>query len=325
MLAIADQLNELDLSDLSLTGGEPTMSHSFDAILDRLRKDIPKGLNTNGTTLTPRLLKTLSANGFDRLTISMDSVVPLENDASRGSNSYGAISRGLRMALEAGFCIGVPVQVSKLNVDSVPSSIREFARMGVDSVKINFVEDLGYAIGQGLSLSISERSHVLRTIRPLISEVEHLYGVKVGVESGIPFPELFQMFEQSPCYCGHHRVMIKHDGGVVPCDAMAYPDGYSKLGFPVRKVPDDSLADIFAHDLLFQLYRDASGYFRPRGCEGCRFFSFCRGGCRSQAFLAAHSLFVRTPTCFKGPLQESVVNSSQEEDRLYERPQAARC
>jgi len=303
-LAVAKQINDLELSDLSLTGGEPTMFRHFDEVIASLRRDIPKGLNTNGTTLTPSLITRLASAGFERVTISIDSIQQYLNDLTRGNNSYPSILRGLKLALDAGLWVAVPIQVSQLNAGSLAETMLRLAELGVQSVKINFVEDLGYAIGKRLSLSVEERATLLRTISPTISQTRETHGVDVSAESSIPFPEFFEAFGEVACYCGHHRAMIKHDGGVVPCDAMDYPGGYIELGYPILKVPEHPLVEIFEESELFSVYRDATGFYRPRGCEGCRFYPPCRGGCRSRALLLARSLFVRTPLCYKGPFAE---------------------
>ena len=80
----------------------------------------------------------------------------------------------------------------------------------------------------------------------------------IVAESSIPFPEFFEAWGELACYCGHHRAMIKHDGGVVPCDAMDYPGGYIELGYPIMKVPEHRIVEIFDESELFSVYRDAT-------------------------------------------------------------------
>src|SRR5438093_13586640 len=126
---------------------------------------------------------------------------------------------------------------------------------------MSVMEYMSNAIRKRLSLSVEEMATLLRTISPPITQTRETHGVDVSAESSIPFPEFFEAFGEVACYCGHHRAMIKHDGGGVPCDAMDYPGGYIELGDPILKVPQHPLLEILPASELCSVYRDATGFY----------------------------------------------------------------
>ena len=102
----------------------------------------------------------------------------------------------------------------------------------------------------------------------------------------VQLEEYYELFvpdttKHRPCLCGYYRAIIKHDGGVVPCDAIKYPDDYERAGISIPNVlGDTSLEDAFYHTELFKVWRSATSEVVPFGCGSCKYWDLCRGYCR---------------------------------------------
>ena len=79
MLQRVDRLGDLGLSVMVISGGEPLLHPSLDAIISRARKrGMLTGLITNGYLLTVDRIKKLNKAGLDHVQISIDNINPDE-------------------------------------------------------------------------------------------------------------------------------------------------------------------------------------------------------------------------------------------------------
>jgi MoaA/NifB/PqqE/SkfB family radical SAM enzyme len=79
LLKRVDRLGDLGLSVLVISGGEPLLHPSLDAIISRARKrGMLTGLITNGYLLTVDRIKKLNKAGLDHVQISIDNINPDE-------------------------------------------------------------------------------------------------------------------------------------------------------------------------------------------------------------------------------------------------------
>ena len=79
MLERVDRLGKLGLNVIVISGGEPLLHPSLDAIISRARKrGMLTGLITNGYLLTVDRIKKLNKAGLDHAQISIDNITPDE-------------------------------------------------------------------------------------------------------------------------------------------------------------------------------------------------------------------------------------------------------
>jgi MoaA/NifB/PqqE/SkfB family radical SAM enzyme len=104
---------ELGVSVINFTGGEPLMREDLPGIVGSVDKDLSTtALFTNGWHLWERCAE-LKGAGLDSLYVSLDSSDPHEHDRLRGlSGLFDRAARGIDSALSAGFSVGVSCCVS---------------------------------------------------------------------------------------------------------------------------------------------------------------------------------------------------------------------
>jgi radical SAM protein with 4Fe4S-binding SPASM domain len=125
--------------------------------------------------------------------------------------------------------------------------------------------------------------------------------MSLQVTSIYPFPELLGTFGKEAsygCLCGSGKVIIKADGGIVPCDVADYPADYLAQGFEIPRIPGYSIQEAYESE-LFKRYRDATTRFGRPECERCEYTDMCHSSCRTLAFKETGSLLNRGSLCFK--------------------------
>ncbi len=307
MLAIADTINDARVATVQLTGGEVLLRPDFLAIVGRLSSEIKLGVATNGSLLTDRIVRAL-ADREAFISISIDHFRHEQNVITRIGADTEALLATVRRLVDAGLKVGVSTVVTRANVQDIEAIASHFRQLGVSIWKAIVLSDLGEATDSGMyarsSLTYDEQEQAIRHLYRLRRE---LLSTQFEIRSSAtPHPAFFETFGQergcgSSCYCGYVKAVVKHDGGVVPCDSIRYPGDYLHKGFAVPSLLDGgSLRAIFDQSPLFQYWALATAGSVPAGCSNCEYFAQCRGFCRGNSMALAGKppgLFGPTTEC----------------------------
>lgn len=133
---VAEELAQLGVRKLRITGGEPLMRRDLPTLI-RLLAAIPGiediALTTNGILL-PRYAEALKEAGLDRITLSLDALDPdIYHKMAGGKGSVEEALVGLAAAQAAGFCeIKVnTVVIRGMNDHCIPDLAEYFRHSGV--------------------------------------------------------------------------------------------------------------------------------------------------------------------------------------------------
>lgn len=297
MLSIADKINESGASNVQLTGGEVLLRPDFLEILNRLDSRLRVGVATNGTLITPDIVRAL-ADRRAFVSISLDHFLHFQNVLTRQGTDTGRLMLSLRMLIDSGVEVGVSTVVTRHNFREINRIAMFLREQGVRSWKAILLNEVGEAakanVASQLALSYEDKGSVLRAV----SELRRTYRssgfiVKAGIAAHPAFFELFgrEADHSTSCLCGYVKATVKHDGGLVPCDSIGYPGDYTGAGVEVPSVlKDESIDDIFLGSKLFRYWAMATAAFAPVGCSRCEFFKMCRGFCRGRSMVAAGGL-----------------------------------
>lgn len=120
LLALVDEMADIGFRELHLTGGECLLHpHTLDVARHARRRGLEVDLATNGTLIDADKAAEIAAS-VDRVTLSLDSARPEENDAMRGRNSHRDTLRGFHLLRRAGVeRIDVNAVVTRVNKDSL--------------------------------------------------------------------------------------------------------------------------------------------------------------------------------------------------------------
>lgn len=144
-----DELGELGVKRLVLTGGEPTLYRGLGALLRRAREryGMLTMLQTNAVLLSRRsALDRLVSAGVDRLFVSLHAADPdISDGMTRAPGTWTKTVAGVEAALGAGLRVGLSVVVERANRADLPAHARMVRDRFVTPFPDNPVESVTYS------------------------------------------------------------------------------------------------------------------------------------------------------------------------------------
>ncbi len=225
---------------------------------------------TNGTLLTPKIVKEIKDNHF-RLAISLDG--PKEqNDQQRifrnGKGSFNRVEQGIKRIQQAQIPFNVSVTITKNNVEHIP----EFTKYLIDNqiqFAFNFYRD-NQNSAEEITSSNQKLIKYLKKAYQYIADHPPRYSVINGLLDRVSFrtPHLVT------CGMGRNYIVVRHDGQLVACQMTL----------------EESIGSIHDPDLIKSMQK--GNFIKPRGmtvenrqqCQDCPWRYYCCGGCPLLTF-----------------------------------------
>lgn len=320
---IIDELASGNVSQISLTGGEPFVRKDFWQLVDRLTE---KGIritqiSTNGYLLNEDVLEKFNNRGLHPdFTLSYDGIG--YHDWLRGVD--GAEERTLaaiRLLVKNGYSTAVEMSLNRKNIHTLTASVFLLSMLGVSFIKATPTSNSGNWTSQGASDTLT------------IKELYDAYLDTIGAyrRAGAPIDLMLGGFfyskrgstvcqhpimrhdgceetEGSPvCQSARKTLYIAADGKVLPCIPLA--------GLPIQEnmpsLLDTSLPDILASSSYSQLVDSTCGdlFERNEDCQSCPHKYICGGGCRAGALITGLPYWGKDETAcafFQGRYAEQV-------------------
>jgi radical SAM protein with 4Fe4S-binding SPASM domain len=273
--AVLDDGRKVGIPELSLTGGEVMIRPDF---LDVIDAGLDRGYNvrfvSNATLLDDAWLRQLCRRPIKMITVSLDATDSAVHDRIRGPGSHRAAMRGLDRLAEAGFKVSIITAFSKINLGQFDSLLKYCAGRGFDwqvqltSAKgrckpgITLTPEEYYALGEKVAAAFTAELPINLIPMDDLATFSQLY----------PLSALATTW-QGQCTGGLLNLMVRADGAVTPCSALAFDECV------VGNVRTESLTQI----CLEERCRDKLAWLRPEAltgaCAPCAFKEDCRGGC----------------------------------------------
>lgn len=286
--AIIDQLTEIKVLGLILTGGEPFLRED---ILEILRYADETGIQdisviTNGSLLTSEMVEQLNKiDHFKGLQISLDGASPKTNDNIRGRQSFDTVVQALKICSHAKFKKSIETVAMKPNLHELPYIIELAINLGADMYgAFRF-----FPIGRGSK----HRQALEVTPEEYKQFFENFYNLKLKHKNKIlmlsedPLVTLIEgPMEPRNCGAAWYHCAISAEGHVRPCTALPISVGN------IKEVP---LKVIWREAELFKKLRDLRNL--KGKCGRCENKEFC-GGCRAYSYCIYGDIFGEDPLCW---------------------------
>ncbi|MCX6787246.1 MAG: radical SAM protein [Candidatus Kaiserbacteria bacterium] len=290
ILCLLDDLEEMQVSNVGISGGEPLMMRQLPEILKAVEeRDIRIGaLFTNGTLVTCETVEMIAhlKSRFPIL-VSLDSL-PDYGYAFRGYNSKRIAQRMLRRIIQGVKLLvnkGVPVVINTMitseNVDNLLQMYDMLMSIGVNGWRLGFPKPTGQFRNTesifGVSWSRIAESY-LSLLRfhfekgmPLDLQIEYVFR-RQFIEGSIP------QLTTSDFVCDYEErrsgCCVKPNGDVVSCPYC------SEL--PMGNIKVASIRDIWYSDQMKRTKALTIG--EVEACKECELIDLCGTGCRANAF-----------------------------------------
>jgi len=296
ILKIVSDINQTDVSVLSLIGGEPLLRKDICEIINAIDDRIYLKLDTNGSLL----LKNWS-NSLERLNSFS---IGLEGEKATNEldrKSTESVLKSINFLLEKNKIVNVPILVNKNNFKTIKESLKFILRLGVNRVQVNkFLPVIGLD-NKYLSLTTEDENFVLSSIVDLLEEMPEIKDKIAlnGWKNPIYFKKIKVQDEYLPsCHCGELSAAISFDGYFVPCTVLSTELTVPKLRqkYSVPNLNTDTITNAYINSKLFQDFRSYTNFLSKK-CLECSFNNSCTHGCRGYTLLTEIDIFSHDPTC----------------------------
>ncbi|MCI0470231.1 MAG: radical SAM protein, partial [Candidatus Aminicenantes bacterium] len=298
LMSIADQLEEMKVFRVKITGGEPFLKKGIMGLLSRLSKRHRISINTNGTLITGEIAGELARLNIDTMIVSLDSADPGINDRLRGRDSSRRTVEGIKILRKFNIPVSIAAVLTKLNADGIPELALFLKGLGFSKLGVNYVYPKGRGVNRfkELALNYDElesfcfKINDFNKANPGMSisfEQAHWYKMKYSFQEKKEGKKKYLL----PCHAGISQIGILSNGDVVPCLLMA--------SLKAGNIKREKLADMWKNSDVFKKMKElATTEIHQTECgANCRFNYFCRGGCRARAYLYSGSLTGKDPEC----------------------------
>jgi SynChlorMet cassette radical SAM/SPASM protein ScmE len=290
-ISIIDELAQIKVFQLVISGGEPFLRQDLLAIIKHIaRHSFRLAINTNATLIQENIAAYLrDYNRLNYIQVSLDGPDAASHDRIRGKGSFKRLVTGIKMLSHYDIPFYFFVVVHQKNHKHIEDIIQFAYDTGAYQVAFSPIVPQGSALKhlKDLWLSFEEGKAVEAELRRLKRLHPDLVGgtLMQGIEwmdeiSEIAAEEEFDRESNYISSCGGSisECAIRPDGEVIPCDRL--------WEYGVGNMREESFQNIWLHGEGFKKFRQR--YQRRidsfSECRNCRYTGVCRGGCPATAF-----------------------------------------
>lgn len=268
---IIDDLKNLGVLTLALTGGEPLVrSDIFEIIEYAGESTVSVNLFTNGTLLTEKMVEKLKALDLEKVIVSIDGATAKTHEKLRGENTFEKTVKGLTLLMENGLRVRTNSVIYTGNIQELEKLISFLLEMGVKEMIFDRLMEIGRGKGnEGLVPPLEMGAVVAEQCKKFEKESAERIELKFTSTS----MEADQV--HSFCGVGTSMVTVKANGDVVLCPVMSGPEAAA------GNVKERSVRELWLKSEVFHPFRDCT--LDDSLCGTCPRKEECRGGCKARA------------------------------------------
>ena len=280
VLRIVDELVAGGGNFLVLSGGEPLLYPGLKTVLERVGRQLPVQICSNGILIDEGWARYLAESGLDiRVQISLDGPTAAVHDAIRGPGTFEGALRGIRNLQAAGLGdkLIIASTIQGLNHRLMPEIIQLAADLRVPRLRLLPLKKKGRALetldctGEGLDVPTYE------AIFDRVLQVPSIMPKHVNVSCGLNGFSLMPDGERGGCTVGS-QLVITPTGEVYPCVSLIRPDCWigNVNGSSLQAIVDGArMAELHAAKLTRKDTIPA--------CKACQWQNLCQSGCMAEA------------------------------------------
>ncbi|MBO4617920.1 MAG: radical SAM protein [Lachnospiraceae bacterium] len=281
-LKLCDDLGEIGLKQVTLSGGEPTTRGDWHLIAARCVKNgIHTNMITNGWLLTPELIKKAKDAGMNTVAISVDGLQET-HDRIRRPGSYEKDIRALKWIKEAGLHSAVITTIQKQNIAQLPKLYEIFDELGLDTWQLqmalpmgNFKERSDEMIDPADMFEIINFAHSKLHGRMMV-DLGDCIGYYTKKDTDIRKKRYGEHAEWLGCSAGKYSIGILCNGDIVGCTSMRTKE------YIEGNIRQKSIRDIWTDPDGFKWNRALKKEDLGGNCKTCAYGDYCLGGCSNQ-------------------------------------------
>jgi len=314
-LQLCDDLAELGLKIVTLSGGEPLTRPDWPSIAKRLSgHGIAVTMISNGWLVDHSVIDKALDSGLDSIGISLDGVEKT-HDSIRKKGAFARVLRALEIMKKRDFPSSIVTTVMKQNLPELPEIKKVLEEKGVKQWQLQIGMPMGN-LGENRDNVISP--HQLNDIIDFAYTVMEEGKIRAALADNVGYytnksVEIAQAVcgpntAWSGCSAGKSVIGVLHDGRIVGCTSLRdkqYVEG------SIRETP---LREIWTRPGAFAWNRDLNQEKLTGFCRKCRYGERCLGGCSTLKRFTGETLSENNYCAYKLSVEELIPKIDRIED-----------
>lgn len=286
VFSLIDQLAEVGVVDLAISGGEPLLRHDIFEIISYARgRGLSVGLGSNGATLTPRQAGLLASSGINRFQVSLDGFEEQHDRLRQWPGLFKRALSTLNTVADLGIRTHVCFTINRLNFTHIEMFAEFLCTTRVRRLNLSRYVPTGRG-RDFLDLDLEEWQRVLRMCVDLRDRFSGQLEIVTHLAQQILVDdEIQQMPGYAGCQAGSAQGCVTANGTVLPCVL---------LPIPVGNIRTSSFEEIWSNSPVIKSLQGRDSLSGE--CGSCSFKRKC-GGCRAVAFAKTGDFLASDPRC----------------------------
>lgn len=279
-LHLCDDLVDLGLLHLTLSGGEPLLKRDWDLIAGRLSaQGVKVTMISNGWLLNGAVIERARSVGLEVIGVSLDGLQET-HDHLRRPGAFNRVLEALDTMRDMGFTSAVVTTLMKRNLPELPGLQEVLEAHGVGQWQLQFGNPMGNfadrredLIEPGDVPSILEFAGSVRKEGRLRVDLADCLGYFTKMDTELRRTRFFDPVTWQGCGAGKFVVGIRHNGDICGCNSIREESG---IEGNVRETP---LRELWERPGAFAWNRERRRQSLTGFCRLCQFGDICLAGC----------------------------------------------
>ncbi|EIC21458.1 radical SAM/SPASM domain-containing protein [Thiorhodovibrio frisius] len=323
-LDLCDQLADLGVELVTLSGGEPLLRDDWDRIGSRLsEKGVRVNMISNGWLLDSDTASRACEAGFGNCAVSLDGTKEV-HDTLRRDGSFERACNALETLRQAGLGSAVITTVMQDNLALLPKMRPLLEDLGIQHWQLQLGMPMG-KMTMDRVIAPEQVEEIVSFGRALLdsSPIQPVLADCVGYYSH-HHQEIRKSYFDSDhpwqgCNAGKSNIGILHNGDILGCTSIRAPEFVEGN---IRRTP---LSVIWNRPGAFAWNRDFSVEDLGGFCAKCRYGEICLGGCQNVKLTMTQSLRDNPYCAYRTQVEElsPKIHRMRNVDQLLDRARKA--
>jgi MoaA/NifB/PqqE/SkfB family radical SAM enzyme len=272
-LDIADQLEQMSVFRVILSGGEPLLHPDAARILKHLsEKNLRIEIFTNGTLINDMIANTIAAPNIST-SVSVDGAKRETHDSIRGQGSYDKTIAAVHRLCQSKATFHISTTLHANNLDEMPRLIEWADASNASSINFIVLDTMGRAKeNPDLNLDDDQIEKTKRDIESVRGSFDDKIRIGFVNPSELVYADIGSVSNDQIIYCtaGTMRMAIRSDGIVFPCVYGFFGNDRFSMG----AVKSSSLQEIWSSE-RWEAFRGGTTLAEIEGCADCTLAPKC--------------------------------------------------
>ena len=295
-LNLCDELKELGMEYITLSGGEPTLRKDLPAIIRKLTDNgIMVSIITNAWIVDDMIVNQAKDAGVKAIAISIDGLLPT-HDKIRRSGSYNRSIAALKLIKKYEIIPAVITTVNSVNITELDKMHDTFSEIGVAVWQMQLALPMGNL--KHNTEYFLEPFHVNQLIDFAHSKIAGTIDIALADSVGYYNKKIVEIHEKSNpgfglwsgCTAGRCTIGIFYNGDITGCASLRDRE------FVEGNIRERSLRDIWYSENSFAWNRQMKKNLLKGFCAKCQ-YNNCLGGCSNSRLCMNGNIYSDNKYC----------------------------